>query len=295
MARQRHTRPIQTNPGQSVVPQLPARRRPGAGTILLVEDDDAVRVTLSAVLVLAGHEVATAATGADALARLDSSEFDIVLTDLRLGDIDGLQILETVRARWPDTVTLMLTGYASVESAIAALRSGAYDYLCKPCPADELLATVVRALERRRLTIQVRQQMRSLETAIDTARELHSALSTQVEGTTALLHEREQVLTTICTEVRVSLISIAGLVDLLLARVDSALIGDLEQIRREAQALAQRVNAAVQVTRSESVEEAQLPGQRGFAAIPLDEVISLTSAAPVHNPGAHLAPPDLVS
>jgi DNA-binding response OmpR family regulator len=225
-----------------------------------VDDDEAVRLTIGAVLTDDGYTVALSRSGADALSTLRRVEFDVVLTDLRLGDLDGLRILEAVRSTWPDTVTLMLTGYASLDSAIGALRNGAYDYLSKPCPPEELLATIERAVERRRLTLQVRQQMRSLETAIDTARELHSSLSARLEGTTALLREREHILVTVCTELRTSLIAIAGVVDILLARsqpstsAPSDLSAYLEQIRAEAHALAQRVNAAVQLTRTESVE-----------------------------------------
>src|SRR3712207_6128747 len=102
--------------------------------VLVVDDEETVRVTLTAVLAGAGYDVSSAGTGADALTLLHSTEFDLVLTDLRLEDIDGLMILSRVQRRWPDTVTLMLTGYASIDSAVAALRAGAYDYLCKPCP-----------------------------------------------------------------------------------------------------------------------------------------------------------------
>jgi DNA-binding response OmpR family regulator len=247
-------------------PSAPAFRPRRAAKILVVDDDEPVRWTLGAVLTEDGYTVTLSASGAEALAVLRQTEFDVVLTDLRLGDLDGLHILDAVRGTWPDTVTLMLTGYASVESAIGALRYGAYDYLCKPCSPEDLLATVGRAVERRRLTLQVRQQMRSLETAIDTARELHSALSARLEGTTALLREREHVLVMVCTELRTSLIAIAGIVDIVLARSQTSTSGDgvpvvdqdlgayLAQIRAEAQALAQRVNAAVQLTRTESVE-----------------------------------------
>ena len=242
------------------------RPRHAGARILVVDDDEAVRWTIGAVLSDDGYTVTLAASGTEALAALRQSEFDVVLTDLRLGDMDGLHVLEAVRTSTPDTVTLMLTGHASLESAIGALRNGAYDYLSKPCPPEDLLATVWRAVERRRLTLQVRHQMCSLETAIDTARELHSALSARLEGTAALLREREHILVTVCGELRTSLIAIAGVVDILLARVQPSVSGDpvpvdpdlasyLAQIRAEAQALAQRVNAAVELTRTESVEE----------------------------------------
>src|SRR6266850_5487357 len=84
---------------------------------------------------------------------------DVELTDLRLDDLDGIEILRETQKLWPDTVSIMLTGYASLESAVTALRSGAYDYLIKPSDVDELRATVGRALERRRL----RQRLVELE------------------------------------------------------------------------------------------------------------------------------------
>src|SRR5438046_6599898 len=86
-------------------------------------------------------------------------EFDSVLTDLRLDDLDGIEILRETQKLWPDTVSIMLTGYASLESAVAALRGGAYDYLIKPSDVDELRATIGRALERR----QLRQRLVELE------------------------------------------------------------------------------------------------------------------------------------
>jgi DNA-binding NtrC family response regulator len=158
----------------------------GGTTILVVDDDDSVRVTLGAVLSDAGHSVSLSATGSEALARLRRREFDVVLADLHLDDMDGLRILQQVRRRWPETVSLILTGYASVDSAIEALRAGAYDYLCKPCPADELLLTVQRATDHRRMRIQMQQQVRDLETAIETARQLHSALSARLVAIGAL-------------------------------------------------------------------------------------------------------------
>jgi len=242
-----------------------------ASKILVVDDDEAVLWTLGAVLTDAGHTVTLSPNGADALRKIRTSEFDVVLTDLKLGDIDGLHILKAVRSTWPETVTLMLTGYASVESAVGALRNGAYDYLRKPCSPDELLATVDRAIERRQLTLQVKTQMRSLETAIDTARELHSAMSARLEGTTALLREREHVLVTICTELRTSLIAIAGVVDLVLATGQHEDLREyLEQIRHETQALAERVNAALLITRSESVEVTHLAPAAELTPITLD-------------------------
>jgi CheY-like chemotaxis protein len=247
--------------------------------LLVVDDDAAVRLTLGAVLSEAGYSVTLSPDGADAVERITGSDYDVVLTDLRLGGaLDGLDVLEHVRQRRPDTVTLLLTGYASVDSAIGALRNGAYDYLQKPCPPEELLATVARAAERRRLTLQVQHQMRSLQTAIDTARELHSALASRLEGTAALLSEREHVLATVCSELRTSLIAISLLLDLVMERVAPELVGYLEQMRSEAQALIDRVNAAVQTTRSESVDLSSLSTPVELGPISLESEPKLASS-----------------
>ena len=127
--------------------------------ILVVDDEQSVATTIKAILQLDGNEVTAVTSGKDALDLLGRQEFDVVLTDLRLDDLDGIEILRETQKLWPDTVSIMLTGYASLESAVTALRSGAYDYLIKPSDVDELRATVGRGLERRRL----RQRLVELE------------------------------------------------------------------------------------------------------------------------------------
>jgi signal transduction histidine kinase len=127
--------------------------------ILVVDDEQSVATTIKAILQLDGNEVTAVTSGTEALAQLREHEFDVVLTDLRLDDLDGIEILRETQKLWPDTVSIMLTGYASLESAVTALRSGAYDYLIKPSDVDELRATIGRAIERRRL----RQRLVELE------------------------------------------------------------------------------------------------------------------------------------
>jgi signal transduction histidine kinase len=127
--------------------------------VLVVDDEQSVATTIKAILELDGSEVTAVTSGKEALDQLREHEFDVVLTDLRLDDLDGVEILRETQRLWPDTVSIMLTGYASLESAVAALRSGAYDYLIKPSDVDELRATMGRALERR----QLRQRLVELE------------------------------------------------------------------------------------------------------------------------------------
>ncbi len=127
--------------------------------VLVVVDEQIVATTIKAVLELDGNEVTAVTSGEEALTQIREHEFDVVLTDLRLDDLDGVEVLRETQKLWPDTVAIMLTGYASLESAVAALRGGAYDYLIKPSDVDELRATIGRALERRRL----RQRLVELE------------------------------------------------------------------------------------------------------------------------------------
>ncbi|HET7701738.1 MAG TPA: response regulator [Candidatus Limnocylindria bacterium] len=119
--------------------------------VLVVDDEESVATTIEAILKLDGHDVIAVTSGAEAIRLLNERQFDVVLTDLRLGDMDGIDVLREVQRTSPDTASIMLTGYASLESAVAALRSGAYDYLMKPSDVEELRATVNRAIERRQL------------------------------------------------------------------------------------------------------------------------------------------------
>ena len=119
--------------------------------ILVVDDEESVATTIEAILKLDGHDVLAVTSGEAALRLLHEREFDVVLTDLRLADVDGIEVLREVQRTSPETAAIMLTGYASLESAVSALRSGAYDYLMKPSDVEELRATVNRAIERRKL------------------------------------------------------------------------------------------------------------------------------------------------
>src|SRR5258706_9079901 len=120
-------------------------------SVLVVDDEESVATTIEAILRLDGHEVTAVTSGAEAVRLLNERQYDVVLTDLRLADMDGVDVLKEVQRTSPDTAAIMLTGYASLESAVAALRSGAYDYLMKPSDVEELRATVNRAIERREL------------------------------------------------------------------------------------------------------------------------------------------------
>lgn len=122
--------------------------------ILVVDDKESMRAMLARLL--PAHEVEAAADGASALARLAHTGYDLVLTDVRLPDVDGFEVLERCRERAPDTEVILLTAYATVEAAVQAVKAGAYDYLAKPFEPDELVLKVDRALERRALRLRAR-------------------------------------------------------------------------------------------------------------------------------------------
>jgi signal transduction histidine kinase len=120
--------------------------------ILIVDDEPNVLLTVGAILRQEGYEINTVASGAEAIAVIHQHHYDLVLTDLKMPGVSGLEVLEEVRNCSPDTVTVMMTGYGSLDSALEAVQLGAYEYLLKPAEVADLKAAVRRALERKRLS-----------------------------------------------------------------------------------------------------------------------------------------------
>jgi two-component system response regulator AtoC len=127
---------------------------PVSGKVLVVDDDASLRFTLEAVLGDAGFAVESAASGASALQAFEARGADAVLTDLAMAEMDGLQVLERLRAQDPSVPVLMLTAHGSERIAVAAMKAGAYDYLPKPFDPEEIVLAVRRAVEARSLRIQ---------------------------------------------------------------------------------------------------------------------------------------------
>jgi two-component system response regulator AtoC len=119
---------------------------------LLVVDDDPVTIDLlREVLSKEGYEVSTALSGEEAIAQGTDHFFDLIITDVRMGEKNGVEVLRFFRKSAPDTTVIMITAFGSIETAIEAIREGAYDYISKPFKLDEIKLTVRRALEQRRL------------------------------------------------------------------------------------------------------------------------------------------------
>ena len=119
--------------------------------ILVADDDDVIQTVVRDTLEAAGHEVDVAADGVAALARLGAGEFDALITDLQMPGLTGIELLRQVRADRPELPVIMMTAHASVETAVEAMKAGAFDYLQKPLRAAEIKLVVARALEHREL------------------------------------------------------------------------------------------------------------------------------------------------
>jgi two-component system response regulator PilR (NtrC family) len=119
--------------------------------VLVVDDEQSMRELLAIMLRQAGYDVAVADGGESAIAALKADSFDLVVTDLRMRKVDGLAVLRAAKEHSPRTVVLVVTAFASTETAVEAMKLGAYDYVTKPFKLDELKVTIANALERRRL------------------------------------------------------------------------------------------------------------------------------------------------
>jgi response regulator RpfG family c-di-GMP phosphodiesterase len=120
--------------------------------ILVVDDEEVIRDILADFLSMEGFEVRTAADGHAALRELTRGHCDIVLSDLKMPNMGGIELLDVISREWPQLVTIIMTGFGTVETAIDAMKRGAYDYIMKPFKMEEVVHTVRRGLERRKLT-----------------------------------------------------------------------------------------------------------------------------------------------
>ena len=147
--------------GSTITAHMPADR------ILVVDDEEAIREIVSSMLTNANYNCRQAASGNEALALLSSGEeFELMLSDLMMADLDGIGLLERTKERFPDMPVVMVTAVHDISVALAAIRNGAYDYLLKPFEREQLLATVRRALENRRLKLENRAYQTNLESLV---------------------------------------------------------------------------------------------------------------------------------
>ena len=138
--------------------------------VLVVDDEDKMRRSLADILRLEGYRVDTAGTGEEACERLQATMYDLVLLDLKMPGMDGLEVLRFIRKNGIDAQVILLTAHGSLESAIGALREGAHDYLLKPCPPKDILASVEAGLKRRAESVQRETLLDQLEKSVQALR-----------------------------------------------------------------------------------------------------------------------------
>ena len=124
-------------------------------SVLVVDDDESLRRITQLQLQEAGHEVLTAANGEEALRLLEEHPVALVITDFKMPGMSGLDLLQAVRKSSPQTSVLMITAFGTVQSAVEAMKAGAFDYITKPIDYEELVLVVSRALEHQRLVEEV--------------------------------------------------------------------------------------------------------------------------------------------
>ena len=187
--------------------------------LLVVDDEENLRITTAAILEKEGYTVHTASSGNEAIALLANTDYDLVLTDLHMEGGEGLAVLNEIRRNAPFTISIVLTGFASVESAIAALQEGAYDYLVKPCDIDVMKHTIRRGVEHRKLMLaeqKARADLEQLNLDLEQRIAERTAELTQLNVELAEANRAKDVfLATLSHELRTPLTPVVGWIKLL--------------------------------------------------------------------------------
>ncbi len=134
--------------------------------VLVVDDEGANRYSVSKTLQRVGYIVSEAASGEEALDFVIGQEYDVVLTDIRMQGIDGVELLRRIKEQSPDAIVILMTGYASLGTAVEALRLGAHDYLIKPSTSQDIRQSVSRGIERARNLRRRRRLLDAIKTDV---------------------------------------------------------------------------------------------------------------------------------
>lgn len=120
------------------------------GRILVIDDEDIVRMSCSRALSPEGYDLKLARNGEEGLRMLSEESFDIVMTDLKMPDMDGIEVLRRVKEGWPQVEVIIVTGYQTVDTAVKSIKLGAFDYVEKPFTPDKILAVVEAAIAHKK-------------------------------------------------------------------------------------------------------------------------------------------------
>jgi len=180
--------------------------------ILVVEDEVGSRLTLCGILEDAGYEVTGVEKGTEALEVIKDGNFNVIITDIKLPDVGGMSVLELAKEINPDVAVIIMTGYASVETAVNAVNEGAYAYFVKPVNMDEMKTAIVNALRQQRLSRENKRLVDDLQRSNKLLFEANSQLRAATEAKSAFLAHMSH-------ELRTPLNAIIGFSDLLLGGV----------------------------------------------------------------------------
>ena len=215
-------------------------------TLLFVDDEAGILSSLRRLFRPHGYRILIAESGAAGLAELEKTPVDLVISDMRMPEMDGATFLKSVRQRWPDTVRILLTGYADVTSTVAAINEGEiYRYISKPWDDEEIVSTVRDALARQRLELENIRLTALAQTQNEALKELNASLEGKVAERTAELTQALSFVEQSHGELKKSFLTsvqvFAGLIELRSGVGGSRLAGHGRRVADMARSLAHRM------------------------------------------------------
>jgi len=245
---------------------------PSVTNILVIDDEPAALKTLSAALEEMGYRVTTAVNGREALALIRKQPCNIVIADIKLPDISGLEILEAAKELNPETAVIMITGHASVETAVDAINEGAYAYILKPVAMNELETILKNALREQRLLVENRELVESLQQSNKRLEEANRALGQVSQAKSDFMAKMSH-------ELRTPLNSIIGFSEVLLSNTSP--IGQtthdefLNYIHVSAKHLLHLIDSILDLSKIESGKMALEPSEFDLAVLLEDVKITV--------------------
>lgn len=253
---------------------------PTPATLLLVDDEPSILSALRRLLRPTGHTVLTATSGAEGLALLATQNVALVVSDMRMPGMDGAQFLEQVRAKWPDTVRLLLTGYADMTSTIDAINRGEiYRYIAKPWDDHELLLVIRQALEQRELRFENQRLLALTQTQNAELQTLNAGLAQTVAARTTELAQLNEFLNLANAQLRQQFLTTVKVFSSLLELRGGSVAGHARRVADLARKLAHRLDLSE--TQQHDIFLAALLhdiGKIGFADALLNKPVSLLNS-----------------